>query len=97
MTNSFYQTRNFLHTLQVRVTFIYYLFCLTFKKNDRIYDTVLLCVISMFIYVCKCIGLHNIVIMMYMHFTMLYPINDLNLNLNLKINQIYNIKNVSAF
>jgi hypothetical protein len=56
----------------------------------------ILCVISMFIYVCKCIGLHNIVIMMYMHFTMLYPINDLNLNLNLKINQIYNIKNVSA-
>jgi hypothetical protein len=33
-------------------------------------------VLSLFIYACECIGLHNIVIMMYM----LYPINDLNLN-----------------
>jgi hypothetical protein len=41
----------------------------------------ILCVISMFIYVCECIGLRNIVIMMYMYLTMLYPINDLNLNL----------------
>jgi hypothetical protein len=42
----------------------------------------ILCVISMFIYVCECIGLCNIVIMMhmYMYLTMLYPINDLNLN-----------------
>ena len=39
------------------------------------------CVISMFIYVCDCIGLRNIVIMMYMYLAMLYPINDLNLNL----------------
>jgi hypothetical protein len=39
----------------------------------------ILCVISMFIYVCECIGLRNIVIMMYMYLTMLkYPINDLN-------------------
>ena len=37
----------------------------------------------MFIYVCGCIGLRNIVIMMYMYLTMLYPINDLNLNLNI--------------
>ena len=42
----------------------------------------LLCVISMFIYVCDCIGLRNIVIMKYMYLAMLYPINDLNLNLN---------------
>ena len=28
------------------------------------------------IYVCECIGLRNIVIMMYMYLTMLYPIND---------------------
>ena len=35
----------------------------------------------MFIYVCECIGLRNIVIMIYMYLTMLYPINDLNLNL----------------
>ena len=41
----------------------------------------ILCVISMFIYVCDCIGLRNIVIMMYMYLAMLYPINDLNLNL----------------
>ena len=40
----------------------------------------ILCVISMFIYVCDCIGLHNIVIMKYMYLAMLYPINDLNLN-----------------
>ena len=41
----------------------------------------ILCVISMFIYACECIGLHNIVIMMYMYLAtdcMLYPINDLN-------------------
>jgi hypothetical protein len=37
----------------------------------------------MFIYVCQCIGLRNIVIMMYMYLTMLYPINDLNFNLNI--------------
>jgi hypothetical protein len=37
----------------------------------------------MFIYVCQCIGLRNIVILMYMYLTMLYPINDLNLNLNI--------------
>ena len=43
----------------------------------------ILCVISMFIYVCQCIGLRNIVILMYMYLTMLYPINDLNLNLNI--------------
>jgi hypothetical protein len=30
------------------------------------------CVISMFIYACECIGLRNIVIMMYMYLTMLY-------------------------
>ena len=36
----------------------------------------------MFIYACECIELRNIVIMMYMYLTMLYPINDLNLNLN---------------
>ena len=40
----------------------------------------ILCVISMFIYVCDCIGLRNIVIMKYMYLAMLYPINDLNLN-----------------
>ena len=45
-------------------------------------NIMILCVISMFIYVCECIGLRNIVIMMYMYLTMLYPINDLNLNLN---------------
>ena len=39
----------------------------------------ILCVISMFIYVCECIGLRNIVIMKYMYLAMLYPINDLNL------------------
>ena len=33
--------------------------------------------------VCECIGLRNIVIMMYMYLSMLNPINDLNLNLNL--------------
>ena len=44
-------------------------------------NIMILCVISMFIYVCECIGLRNIVIMMYMYLTMLYPINDLNLNL----------------
>ena len=44
----------------------------------------ILCVISMFIYVCDCIGLRNIVIMKYMYLAMLYPINDLNLNLNLR-------------
>ena len=38
----------------------------------------ILCVISMFIYACECIGLRNIVIMMYM-----YDGNDLNLNLDL--------------
>jgi hypothetical protein len=43
----------------------------------------ILYVISMFIYACECIELRNIVIMMYMYLTMLYPINDLNLNLNL--------------
>ena len=48
----------------------------------------ILCVISMFIYVCECIGLRNIVIMMYMYLTMLYPINDLNLNLNLNLNSL---------
>jgi hypothetical protein len=39
----------------------------------------ILCVISMFIYVSDCIGLRNIVIMkyMYMYLAMLYPINDL--------------------
>ena len=37
----------------------------------------ILCVISMFIYVCDCIGLRNIVIMKYMYLAMLYPINDL--------------------
>ena len=37
----------------------------------------ILCVISMFIYVCDCIGLCNIVIMKYMYLAMLYPINDL--------------------
>jgi hypothetical protein len=31
----------------------------------------------MFIYVCDCIGLRNIVIMKYMYLAMLYPINDL--------------------
>jgi hypothetical protein len=48
----------------------------------------ILCVISMFIYVCERIGLCNIdiVIMMYKYLTMLYPINDLNLNLNLNKN-----------
>ena len=45
-------------------------------------NIMILCVISMFIYACECIGLRNIVIMMYMYLTMLYPINDLNLNLN---------------
>ena len=45
----------------------------------------ILCVISMFIYVCECIGLRNIVIMMYMYLTMLYPINDLNLNLKITL------------
>ena len=40
----------------------------------------ILCVISMFIYVCDCIGLRNIVIMKYMYLAMLFPINDLNLN-----------------
>jgi len=32
----------------------------------------------MFIYACECIGLRNIVIMMYMYLAMLYPINDFN-------------------
>jgi hypothetical protein len=32
----------------------------------------------MFIYVCDCIGLRNIVITKYMYLAMLYPINDLN-------------------
>ena len=40
----------------------------------------ILCVISMFIYVCDCIELGNIVIMKYMYLAMLYPINDLDLN-----------------
>jgi hypothetical protein len=44
-----------------------------------------ICVISMFIYVCECIGLRNIVIMMYMYLTMLYPINDLNLNYEMTV------------
>ena len=39
----------------------------------------------MFIYVCECIGLRNIVIMMYMYLTMLYPINDLNLNYEMTV------------
>ena len=30
----------------------------------------------MFIFACECIGLRNIVIMMYTYLTMLYPIND---------------------
>ena len=47
----------------------------------------ILCVISMFIYVCDCIGLRNIVIMKYMYLAMLYPINDLNLNYKKKIKE----------
>ena len=42
----------------------------------------ILCVISMFIYACECIGLRNTVIMMFLYLTMLYPINDLNLKYN---------------
>ena len=48
-------------------------------------EDLILCVISIVytcIYACECIGLRNIVIMMYMYLAMLYPINDLNLNLN---------------
>jgi hypothetical protein len=53
--------------------------------------------ISMFIYVCGCIGLRNIVIIMYMYLTMLYPINDLNLivtsvvSLNFLLNSVKNL------
>jgi hypothetical protein len=48
-------------------------------------NIMILCVISIVytcIYACECIGLRNIVIMMYMYLDMLYPINDFNLNLN---------------
>ena len=41
----------------------------------------------MFIYICECVGLRNIVIMVYLYITMFYLINDLNLNLNLKIEE----------
>ena len=47
----------------------------------------------MFIYVCDCIGLRNIVIMKYMYLAMLYPINDLN-DLN---NLIIFIKKTKCF
>ena len=46
----------------------------------------ILCVISMFIYARECIGLRNIVIMMYLNLTMLYPINDFEFELNTRIN-----------
>ena len=39
----------------------------------------------MFIYVCECVGLRNIVIMMYMYLTMLYPINDLKIRVITKL------------
>ena len=38
-----------------------------------------MCYLYVYIYVCDCIGLRNIVIMKYMYLAMLYPINDLNL------------------
>ena len=46
-------------------------------------NIIILCVISKFIYACECIGLCNIVFMMYMYLTMLYPINDFEFELEL--------------
>ena len=71
------------HNMIPSISYIFSLSSLIPKDYSLIWrlNIMILCVISIFLYVCECIGLRNITIMMYMYLTMLYPINDLNLNL----------------